>query len=92
MKKGAFYIEGKRNYITAITQIYLTIEEVSEGLLKILPSPHEARKYILIQPGRKRETDEIIKIIAKKLKYKVNKDAIDHLIPSGGFSIKKVRL
>jgi predicted ribosome quality control (RQC) complex YloA/Tae2 family protein len=92
LKKGAFYIEGKRNYITTITQIYLTIEEASEGLLKILPSAHEARSYILIQPGRKRETEEIIKIIAKKLKYKVNKDTIDHLIPSGGFSIKKVRL
>ena len=96
LKKGAFYIEGKRDYIkSAQLGIYISIE-IKEELADLKVTPYEPDKtFFLIKPGNKKR-DEIIRKINRTLSQKysvqVNEDYIDRLLPQGKSSIEKIKL
>ncbi len=96
LKKGAFYIEGKREYIkNAPLRIYLSIE-IDEEYFYTSVTPYEPKKsFFLIKPGNKKR-EEILRRIDRtiNLKYNaiINKDYIDRLIPQGKASIEKIRV
>ena len=96
LKKGAFYIEGKRDYIkNAQLGIYISFG-FSEDTAKISITAHEPRSpFFFLKPGNKKRDEIIRKInraISQKYGFEVNGDYIDRLIPQGKSSIEKVRL
>lgn len=96
LKKGAFYIEGKREYIkNARLGIYLSFT-FDEETVKIEVTPYEINKtFFLLKPGNKKR-DEIIRkinrMLAQKYGFEINRDYIDKLIPQGKSSLEKSRL
>ncbi|MCW1311355.1 MAG: NFACT RNA binding domain-containing protein [Candidatus Rehaiarchaeum fermentans] len=92
LKKGAFYIVGKRELIKTPIFVYIGLSK-KENMLSILPYAHKPEtSYILIEPDAERKTDRILKILEKKAKILIEKDKIDKLIPPGGFRIKEFNL
>ena len=96
LKKGAFYIEGKRDYIkNAQLGIYISFG-FSEDTAKISITAHEpSNPFFFLKPGNKKRDEIVRKInmaISKKYGFEVNGDYIDRLIPQGKSSIEKVRL
>lgn len=96
LKKGAFYIDGKRDYVkNAQLGIYLSVE-IKEELADIKVTPYQPdSNFFLIKPGNKKR-DEIVKKINRALSQKysvqVNGDYIDRLLPQGKSSIEKIKL
>ena len=96
LKKGAFYIEGKRDYVkNARMGIYVSIE-IKEEIADLKVTPYEPRStFFLIKPGNKKRDEVIRKInraIAQKYSVQVQEDHIDKLLPQGKSSIEKIRL
>jgi len=96
LKKGAFYIEGKRDYVkNAVMGIYISVEIEGE-IAKLAVTPYEPNSsFFQIKPGNKKR-DEIIRKINRALSQKygieINKDYIDRLIPQGKSSLEKIKL
>ena len=96
LKKGAFYIEGKRDYVkNAAMGVYISIE-VTEDIADIRITPYEPKRpFFLIKPGNKKR-DEVIRKINRALSQKygveVNNDYIDRLLPQGRSSLEKIKL
>ena len=96
LKKGAFYIEGKREYVkNASMGVYISIE-IAEDIADIRITPYEPKKpFFLIKPGNKKR-DEIIRKINRALSQQygveVNNDYIDRLLPQGRSSLEKIKL
>ena len=96
LKKGAFYIEGKRDYIKNVPLgMYISITIEGEfANLKV--TPYEPKStFFLIKPGSKKRDEIIRKInraIAQKYSVQVNDDYIDRLLPQGKSSLEKVKL
>jgi predicted ribosome quality control (RQC) complex YloA/Tae2 family protein len=96
LKKGAFYIEGRKNYIKNVSLgIYLSFS-LDDSALSITLSIHEPkRNFVLVRPGNKKR-EEVIKKILKKLEdkmgIKIKSDEIDKLLPQGKCSIEKIEL
>ena len=96
LKKGAFYIEGKREYVkNASMGVYISIE-ITEDIADIRITPYEPKKpFFLIKPGNKKR-DEIIRKINRALSQQygveVNNDYIDRLLPQGRSSLEKIKL
>ncbi|MGC8533106.1 MAG: NFACT RNA binding domain-containing protein [Candidatus Parvarchaeum sp.] len=96
LKKGAFYIDGKRDYIrNAQLGVYLSVE-IKEELADLKVTPYEPNaNFFLIKPGNKKR-DEIVRKINRALSQKysvqINEDYIDRLIPQGKSSIEKIKL
>ncbi|MCL4397086.1 NFACT family protein [Candidatus Parvarchaeota archaeon] len=96
LKKGAFYIDGKRDYIkSAQLGIYISVE-IKEELADLKVTPYEPdTTFFLIKPGNKKR-DEIIRKINRALSQKysmqVNEDYIDRLLPQGKSSIEKMKI
>ncbi len=94
LKKGAFYIEGKRNYIKgAQLGIYIEFDVFDEKEYDIRVSAHRPKSnFIMVRPGNKKR-EEVLKHIKRtvleKLNLDVEEDRIDRLIPSGKASIEK---
>ena len=96
LKKGAFYIEGKREYVkNAQLGIYISIE-VNDELADLKVTPYEpGSTFFLIKPGSKKRDEVIRKInraIAQKYSVQVNEDYIDRLLPQGKSSVEKIKL
>ena len=96
LKKGAFYIKGKRNYVkNAELGVYIAVESDGEAY-SISVSAHEPDgKYLLIKPGDKSREEilkRIKKIIEQRLGFSPNRDKIDKLLPNGRFSIEKLKM
>lgn len=88
LKKGAFMITGKRNYITAETKLATGLTKNN----KIMTADENAikkhcKKYIKLIPGRKK-TSEIAKKISKELNYK-DLDEIIRKLPPGTTETQK---
>ncbi|MEM0143829.1 MAG: NFACT family protein [Candidatus Parvarchaeum sp.] len=95
LKKGAFYIDGKRDYVkSARLGIYISIE-IKEELADLKVTPYETdMTFFLIRPGNKRRDEIIRKInraISQKYSVQINEDHIDRLLPQGKSSIEKMR-
>lgn len=96
LKKGAFYIEGKREYIKGVALgLYLTVSiEGEEYALGVLPYKPE-HGYILIRPGNKTRDEvlkRLIKAFSEKLRLSIERDKLDRLIPQGKSSVEKIRI
>jgi predicted ribosome quality control (RQC) complex YloA/Tae2 family protein len=96
LKKGAFFIEGNRDYVkNAPLAIFINFSFSDNGY-DAYSTPYRAgEKYILIRPGR-RDRNTVIKDITKKIaeRYFIQIDAteIDKLLPPGKCRIEKIRL
>ncbi len=94
LKKGAFYIEGERDYIKdADLKVYirLTYDE-SEYNLVALPYRPEGN-FILIRPGNNKREDVLAKItkaFSQRAGIIIDKDRLDRLIPTGRSAIEKI--
>jgi predicted ribosome quality control (RQC) complex YloA/Tae2 family protein len=96
LKKGAFYIEGKRKYIkNSSLGIYLSFD-IREDSVKISVTPYQPDKpFIFLRPGNKKRdeiTRKINRALSQKYGFEVNADYIDRLIPQGKSTIEKIRL
>ncbi len=96
LKKGAFYIEGKRDYIkNTPLGMYISIT-IEEEFANLKVTPYEPKStFFLIKPGSKKRDEIIRKInraIAQKYSVQVNDDYIDRLLPQGKSSLEKVKL
>ena len=96
LKKGAFYIEGKRDYIkNAQLGIYISIE-INDDLADLKITPYEPKStFFLIKPGNKKRDEVIRKInraISQRYSVQVNEDYINRLLPQGKSSVEKMKL
>jgi predicted ribosome quality control (RQC) complex YloA/Tae2 family protein len=96
LKKGAFYIEGKRDYIkNAQLGIYISIE-INDDLADLKITPYEPKStFFLIKPGNKKRDEVIRKInraISQRYSVQVNEDYINRLLPQGKSSLEKMKL
>jgi predicted ribosome quality control (RQC) complex YloA/Tae2 family protein len=96
LKKGAFYIEGHREYIKNVPiEMYLKIDFDQEGY-QVLGVPYKPTdNFVSIVPGNKRRDEviaKIIRVISEKARLIVDRDAFDRVIPSGQVSIKKINI
>lgn len=96
IKKGAFYIEGKRDYIkNAQLGIYISIE-INDDLADLKITPYEPKStFFLIKPGNKKRDEVIRKInraISQRYSVQVNEDYINRLLPQGKSSVEKMKL
>lgn len=96
LKKGAFYIEGKREYIqNAPMEVYLDIVfDNQEYTINAMPyKPKE--NFVLIRPGNKKRDEAITKIIktfSDRARIVLERDKLDRLIPQGRLSIEKINI
>ncbi len=96
LKKGAFYINGKRDYVkSAQLGIYISVE-IREEVADLKVAPYEpGTTFFLIKPGNKKREEIIRKInraLSQKYSIQINEDYIDRLIPQGKSSIDKIKL
>ena len=96
LKKGAFYIDGKRDYVkSAQLGIYISVE-IREEVADLKVAPYEpGTTFFLIKPGNKKREEIIRKInraLSQKYSIQINEDYIDRLIPQGKSSIDKIKL
>ena len=96
LKKGAFYIDGKRDYVkNAQLGIYLSVE-IKEDLADLKVTPYEPNiTFFLIKPGNKKRDEVIRKInraLSQKYSIQINEDYIDRLLPQGKSSIERIKL
>jgi predicted ribosome quality control (RQC) complex YloA/Tae2 family protein len=96
LKKGAFYIDGKRDYVkSAQLGIYISVE-IREEVADLKVAPYEpGTTFFLIKPGNKKREEIIRKInraLSQKYSVQINEDYIDRLIPQGKSSIDKIKL
>ncbi len=96
LKKGAFYIDGKRDYIKN-TQLGVYISfDFDEESVRINVTPYDPDKpFFFLRPGSKRRDEIIRKInrsLSQKYNFEVNADYIDRLMPQGKSFIEKVKL
>ncbi len=96
LKKGAFYIKGKRNYVkNAELGVYIGVES-DDSEYRILIYGHEPRgKYLLVRPGSKSREEtvkRIRKIIEQRLGFSPDRDKIDKMLPAGKFTIERVKM
>ena len=87
LKKGAFMIEGKTNYVD--NKINCAIGMTEEGA--IMAGPAEAvkkhcKKYVKVEQGNEKTSK-----IAKQIQYKIGGDLDDIIraMPTGGVKVKK---
>lgn len=94
LKKGAFYIEGQREYIRDVPMtIYIEViydsYEYSANAVPYRPK----NSFIMLEPGNTKRDEIITKIIktfSDKTKILLEKDRLDKLIPQGRVSIAKI--
>ncbi len=96
LKKGAFYMDGKRDYVkSAQLGIYISVE-IREEVADLKVAPYEpGTTFFLIKPGNKKREEIIRKInraLSQKYSIQINEDYIDRLIPQGKSSIDKIKL
>ena len=96
LKKGAFYIEGKREYVKgAELGIFISIN-VNDQEYSLSISPCEpSGNFILVRPGNKGREEvlkRVLKIMETRLGVSINKDRLDRLLPQGKCTIEKIRI
>ena len=96
LKKGAFYIEGKKEYLKKIeTNLYIAFDCDDTGY-SLTALPYEPKgSFVLLKPGNKERkvvVDKIAENIAEKARILINKDLLDRLIPTGKASIAKLQI
>lgn len=103
IKKGAFMVYGKRNYIKGVKLELAVGIEVKGEAFKLLAGPpsallKECKAVVILEPGRleREETAEKVAkrlssaLTAKGLKARVQPSEILALLPRGGFHISRV--
>ncbi|MCL5009609.1 MAG: NFACT family protein [Candidatus Parvarchaeota archaeon] len=93
LKKGAAYIEGKREYIKdSQLGLFISIYVSDKGYSLVVTAHRPDSAHVLIRPGNKKREDiinKIIKIFAENTGVLVSKDAVDKLLPPGKASLSK---
>lgn len=94
LKKGAFYIEGKREYIKkAPLKVYIRIL-VHQNEYEALVLPYKPEEgFVLITPGNKRREElisKIIKLFSERARIILERDSLDRLIPQGKATLEKI--
>ena len=94
LKKGAFYIDGKKNYVKNVSLgLYIAFSPAESEIGVGISASEPKNNFVLIKPGNKKR-EEVIKKIIKKLEEKmnitINPDEIDRLLPQGKCSIEKL--
>jgi predicted ribosome quality control (RQC) complex YloA/Tae2 family protein len=96
LKKGAFYIEGKREYIKDVSLgLYIKINIYEEEYSLDISSYKPEGDFILIRPGNKPREEalkKIIKVISERLHVLIEKDRLNRLLPQGRTSIEKIHI
>ncbi|MEM1509385.1 MAG: ribosome rescue protein RqcH [Thermofilaceae archaeon] len=103
IKKGAFMVYGKRNYIKSVKLELAIGVEVEGGVFKLLAGPlqpllSKCKAAVILEPGRlKREetAEKVAKrlssaLMAKGLKARIQPSEVLALLPRGGFHISRV--
>ncbi len=93
LKKGAFYIEGKRNYIKSVQLgLYISLVTAPGGYRLIVTAHKPISAYIFVRPGNKKREDvieKIVKAFVAKAGIVVDEDRLNRLIPPGKASLSK---
>jgi predicted ribosome quality control (RQC) complex YloA/Tae2 family protein len=96
LKKGAFYIEGKKEFLKKVeTGIYIGFD-YDDAEYSLVALPYEpAGSFVLLRPGNKERKIVVNKItenIAENARVLINRDLLDRLIPTGKASIAKLQI
>lgn len=93
LKKGAFYIDGKREYVkNAQLGVYISVITSQVGYKLAVTAHKPDGPHVLVRPGNKKREEIIRRVIrsfAENAGILVEKDRVDKLIPPGKASLSK---
>ncbi len=93
LKKGAFMVRGKRNYIRSVPlELGIGVIEY-DGEDKLTTAPHETlknfKKYVLLKPAKKKKGELIRELKKEFSEYNVDDEDILRVLPPGETDIMK---